>query len=105
MHNARCAFIAGLGMATGKRVVMLQQNQQSQPIDYRDVVLTYDHPRKIHEMLIPALGEVIEQIQTTRFVPTALPITHRFERCPFQGRRCEACGGRRNPVGGSRLCY
>jgi hypothetical protein len=26
-------------------------------------------------MLIPALGEVIEQIQTMRFVPTALPIT------------------------------
>jgi hypothetical protein len=75
VHNARCAFIAGLGMATGKRVVMLQQYQQPQPIDYRDVVLTYDHPKKIHEMLIPALGEVIEQIQTMRFVPTALPIT------------------------------
>lgn len=75
VHNARCAFIAGLGMAAGKRVVMLQQYQQPQPIDYRDVVLTYDHPKKIHEMLIPALGEVIEQIQTMRFVPTALPIT------------------------------
>jgi hypothetical protein len=75
VHNARCAFIAGLGMATGKRVVMLQQHQQPQPIDYRDVVLTYSHPRKIHEMLVPALGEVIEQIQTMRFVPTALPIT------------------------------
>lgn len=75
VHNARCAFIAGLGMATEKRVVILQQYQQSQPIDYRDVVLTYDHPKKIHEMLIPALGEVIEQIQTMRFVPTALPIT------------------------------
>ena len=75
VHNARCAFIAGLGMAAGKRVVMLQHYQQAQPIDYRDVVLSYDHPKKIHEMLIPALGEVIEQIQTIRFVPTALPIT------------------------------
>ena len=75
VHNARCAFIAGLGMAAGKRVVMLQHHQQAQPIDYRDVVLTYDHPRKIHEMLVPALGEVIEQIQTIRFVPTALPVT------------------------------
>ncbi len=75
IHNARCAFIAGLGMAGGKRVVMLQQHQQSQPIDYRDVVLTYDHPKKIHEMLVPTLGEVIGQIQTMRFVPTALPIT------------------------------
>lgn len=75
VHNARCAFIAGLGMATGKRVVMLQQYEQPQPIDYRDVVLSYDHPKKIHELLIPAIGEVIEQIQTIRFVPTALSIT------------------------------
>jgi len=75
VHNARCAFIAGLGVATGKRVVILQQHQQPQPIDYRDVVLTYEHPKRIHELLIPALGEVIEQIQTIRFVPTALPIT------------------------------
>jgi len=52
VHNARCAFIAGLGMATGKRVVMLQQYEQPQPIDYRDVVLSYDHPKKIHELLI-----------------------------------------------------
>jgi hypothetical protein len=62
-------------MATGKRVVMLQQYEQPQPIDYRDVVLSYDHPKKIHELLIPAIGEVIEQIQTIRFVPTALSIT------------------------------
>lgn len=75
VHNARCAFIAGLGMAAQKRVILLQQGQQSQPIDYRDVVITYDHPRQIHELLIPTIGEVIEQIQTIRFVPTALPIT------------------------------
>jgi len=75
VHNARCAFIAGLGMAAGKRVVILQQYQQAQPIDYRDVVLTYGHPKKIHDLLVPALGEVIEQIQTMRFVPTVLPIT------------------------------
>lgn len=75
VHNARCAFIAGLGMASGKRVVILQQDHHVQPIDYREVVLTYDHPKKIHALLIPVLGEVIEQIQTIRFVPTALPIT------------------------------
>ena len=75
VHNARCAFIAGLGMAGQKRVIILQQDRQSQPIDYRDVVLTYEHPRKIQELLVPTIGEVIEQIQTIRFVPTALPIT------------------------------
>ncbi len=75
VHNARCAFIAGLGMASQRRVIILQQGQQSQPIDYRDVVITYDHPRQIHELLVPTIGGVIEQIQTIRFVPTALPIT------------------------------
>ena len=75
VHNARCAFIAGLGLVSGKRVILLQQHNQPQPIDYRDVVLTYEHPKKIHEILIPVLGEVIEQIQTIRFVPTAIPIT------------------------------
>jgi hypothetical protein len=75
VHNARCAFIAGLGMAAQKRVILLQQGQQSQPIDYRDVVITYDHPRQILDLLVPTIGEVIEQIQTVRFVPTALPIT------------------------------
>lgn len=75
VHNARCAFIAGLGMASQKRVVLLQQGNVQQPIDYRDVVLHYTQPKQIPDFLIPPLGQVIEQIQTTRFVPTALPVT------------------------------
>ena len=33
-HNARCAFVAGLGLANGKHVLMLQETQVTQPIDY-----------------------------------------------------------------------
>ena len=45
VHNARCAFVAGLAMASGKHVVMIQEGDQKQPIDYRDVVRTYELPR------------------------------------------------------------
>jgi hypothetical protein len=75
VHNARCAFIAGLAMASQKHVALLQQGSTVQPIDYRDVVLTYNRPAQIQELLIPLLGSVIDEIQTTRFVPTALRLT------------------------------
>jgi len=75
IHNARCAFIAGLAMAAQRRVAMLQQGFVLQPIDYRDVILTYDKPAQIVDLLTPVLGQVIEEIQTTRFVPTTLVLT------------------------------
>lgn len=62
-------------MASQKHVAMIQQGNAVQPIDYRDVVLTYSRPSQIQELLIPLIGAVIDEIQTTRFVPTALRLT------------------------------
>ena len=75
VHNARCAFIAGIGMAAQKRVLMAKQGVTTHPIDYRDVILTYIRPSQLPDLLIPLLGQVIEEIQTTKFVPTALKLT------------------------------
>jgi hypothetical protein len=75
VHNARCAFIAGLAMASQKHVVMLQRGDLRQPIDYRDVVRTYSTTAQVPDVVIPVLGAVIEEIQTTRFFPTALKLT------------------------------
>jgi hypothetical protein len=75
IHNARCAFIAGIAMASQRRVAMVQQGFVNQPIDYRDVMLTYDKPAQITDLLTPLLGQVIDEIQTTRFVPTTLILT------------------------------
>ncbi len=41
VHNSRCAFIAGMALAAGKHVLMLQEGIEIQPIDYRDVVIPY----------------------------------------------------------------
>lgn len=75
VHNARCAFIAGLAMAAQKRVLMLQQGLVIQPIDYRDIISPYTKARQIPDLVTPMLGQVIEEIQTTRFVPTQLKLT------------------------------
>ena len=62
-------------MAAQRRVAMIQQGFELQPIDYRDVILTYDKPAQIADLLTLVLGQVIEEIQTTRFVPTTLALT------------------------------
>lgn len=40
-HNARAAFVCGMAMAAQKHVLMLQEGNSRQPIDYRDVILPY----------------------------------------------------------------
>src|SRR5271170_5020450 len=47
VHNARCALIAGIAVAKGKRVLLLQEDQFSQPIDYRDIVCCYSNTDQI----------------------------------------------------------
>lgn len=73
VSNARCAFVAGLAMAAGKRVVMLQEGQSQQPIDYRDVVLEYSVPAKVPELIRPFIPAITELIQDWKFesIPTS----------------------------------
>lgn len=73
-HNSRCAFVAGMGMAAEKHVLMLQETDFPQPIDYRDVVRSYSNPANVPELLIPVISEVVGQLQESRFVPVTLPL-------------------------------
>lgn len=73
-HNARCAFLCGMAMATGKSTLMLQESEVLQPIDYRDVVKYYNQPSNIPDTLIPFVKSVVEKFQETRFVATSLPL-------------------------------
>lgn len=74
-HNSRCAFIAGMAMAASRQVLMLQETHVAQPIDYRDVVRSYDSPHAIPDLLIPFVRSVVEKLQEHRFVPSSLPLT------------------------------
>jgi hypothetical protein len=73
-HNARCAFMAGMGMAARKHVLMLQEGAVRHAIDFRDVVRTYTKASQILDLITPLMRAVIEELQTTTFIPTTLPL-------------------------------
>ncbi len=65
VHNARCAFVAGIAMATGKTVVLLQEGYVTHPIDYRDVVTSYRTPDQIPSLVQPLLLQTVSHLQTS----------------------------------------
>jgi hypothetical protein len=62
-HNGLCALLCGVAMAEGKVVAMLQEDTVRQPIDYRDVVQTYDTPDQVPLLLEEPLRHVLGRIQ------------------------------------------
>ncbi len=73
VHNARCAFVAGLAMAGDKAVLMLQEGDTRQPIDYRDVVRSYTDPAAVPDLLAPIIREVVIKFQDTSPPAPKLP--------------------------------
>ena len=73
-HNARCAFIAGIAMAAQKHVLMLQEGEAKHAIDFRDVAKSYTKASQIFDIVTPLLRAVIEEMQSSIFVPTTLPL-------------------------------
>jgi hypothetical protein len=65
VHNGRCAVICGMAMAQQKIVVMLQEGDAKQPVDYRDVVKIYRDHRNIPKLLEPSLRSVVDALQTS----------------------------------------
>lgn len=74
VHNARAAFMAGLAMASGRYVLLLQEGEEVHPIDYRDVIQSYTDPRQVQGILGRFVQPLYEAYQTTRFVPITLPL-------------------------------
>ena len=73
VHNARCAVVAGIGVATGKVVQLLQEGTINQPIDYRDVVLSSTSPDQIPTLLERPFRQVIALLQDTRAATVRAP--------------------------------
>ncbi len=71
VHNALCAFLCGIAMAEQKAVLMLQEEQAEQPIDYRDIVQPWDDPRQIPTLMSPLISQVIERMQDPGSTPAA----------------------------------
>jgi hypothetical protein len=72
VHNARSAFVCGMALAAGKRVLMLQEGSIGQPIDYRDIVLPYSDANSIPmhiENIIRATADSLQSIQLSAAPP------------------------------------
>ena len=52
-------------MAEGKVVLLLQEEATEQPVDYRDVVQTYDTPDQIRKLLAEPINQIIRNMQTS----------------------------------------
>lgn len=74
IHNARCAFFSGMSMAAGRFTLMLQETEIKQPVDYRDVIKSYNRASDITDLLIPLIKSTVEQLQGSRFIPTAITL-------------------------------
>lgn len=72
VHNARCAFMAGIAMDSQRHVLMLQEGDAKHAIDFRDVVKPYTKASQILDLMTPLIASVIEEMQTSIFVPTTL---------------------------------
>lgn len=63
VHNARCAFVAGLAMGDQRAALMLQESDTPQPIDYRDVARHYVQPSDIPKITVPFIRNVVGLMQ------------------------------------------
>ena len=72
-HNALCALLCGIAMAEQKVVIMLQEESAEQPIDYRDVVQSYQVPDQIPLLLHRFILGVVQNMQRTVTVHTRSP--------------------------------
>lgn len=62
-HNALCALVCGIAMAEQKAVLLLQEEDNDQPIDYRDLVQTYERPDQVRKILELPINAVFERLQ------------------------------------------
>jgi hypothetical protein len=60
VHNARCAFVAGISCALGKRTLMLQEGLHKHPIDYRELVVPYDTVRVVNSAVSQFVRDVAD---------------------------------------------
>ena len=63
VHNALCALICGMAMAEQKVVLMLQEENAPQPLDYRDVVQAYSAADNIPQILEGSIRLVVQHFQ------------------------------------------
>jgi hypothetical protein len=73
VHNARCALLAGMAAASGKVVVLFQEGNVPQPIDYRELVIPYANPGQLDAKLELPIRRVLDQLLDSSVVAVRPP--------------------------------
>ena len=73
VHNARCALIAGIAAAASKVVVLFQEENIQQPIDYRDLVVPYTNPQHIDSALKTPIRRILDRLLDSGVVASRPP--------------------------------
>lgn len=74
VHNARSALTAGLAFGAGKHILMLQEEEGLQPIDYRDVIKYYQDPNRLDTLVEPFLQATMDKLQSSRLHQVKSPV-------------------------------
>lgn len=73
VHNARCALLSGMAAAAGKVVVLFQEGNAQQPIDYRDLVFPYTNPQQLDSALEIPIRRILERLLDSGVVASRPP--------------------------------
>ena len=77
LHNAKCALVAGVSVACGRRLLMLGDGIDKGPVDYRDLLRSYKNANAAatitRQWLAPLPGELRELEQVARADITSAP--------------------------------
>ena len=65
IHNIRAAFIAGLAHGMRKPTTILQSGDDPVPLDVRDFVTTWSHPRDIDDHVEALASQILESLQSS----------------------------------------
>lgn len=64
LNNLRGAFLAGLAWGMDKAILILQDGDEPVPIDYRDFINVYKHPKDVDKFINELVPKVVEGLQS-----------------------------------------
>lgn len=65
-HGAKCALVAGLSLALGRRLLIIGENMSLKPIDYGDITLSYKNATQAENMVGSFIKPIIKEIQKSQ---------------------------------------
>lgn len=65
-HWAKCALVAGIALALGRRLLIIGENTTFKPIDYRDIMKNYENSAQAQSIIKEFLTQVVSATASQR---------------------------------------